>query len=557
MAAASGRLALPTIKAKRPEVAATHYAMNNQLNYIRTLKTLLKKKNPLFSQKRDLIQFRATLILLTEHKCLDSLSELMALFLCANKEQQKLIEEICLPWLQFLPSNQIYQLDEKLRSSISYSDLNSPLITKPFTDYSFFALCILICHPNGHIREGAISAISNHAEPLSLVFALIRCNDWVSSIREEAKDTAFTLIQIIDPAALMDLWDLFVRSSLGQRHQGLDLVNTLFILLHQRIPKKDLLHQLKSNSSKTRRYTAEIMWHNDDELDFSDIEALCNCSDPYICFKTIRTILPKLDQAARTQLLNQIKRKKWAPARLERLRLLVSDDKKSMKLELVNALSDRSPSIRNFARFHLKNNQRINIEQHYQKIVTSEQISTRIIALQGLHEIGSSLSANLALDFLYDINPRIVATALSILPETSIQPHESFILEKLMDDSIQVNKAAYSALCKNPPHTDKILPLLNASNVNQKHSFYLASLLLLQTQWRSVTSAIWLSRHHSNDLKQMGVSWLKNWVSGYRRPWTQPSQNDLNRIHKELSHSLPFMDERLVEEFHFLINSYK
>ena len=55
----------------------------------------------------------------------------------------------------------------------------------------------------------------------------------------------------------------------------------------------------------------------------------------------------------------------------------------------------------------------------------------------------------------------------------------------------------------------------------------------------------------------MGVSWLKNWVSGYRRPWTQPSQNDLNRIHKELSHSLPFMDERLVEEFHFVINSYE
>lgn len=525
--------------------------------HLADLWSLLRKNNHRFFRQRNLTHFKDTLATIAKHKNLSDLAQIMALSIYADAGQKKLIEAVCLPWLRNLPHDDIYKIDGLLRASINHVNWHAPSITNYSNKPQFFELFTLACHPDGYIREPAIIAIAQYPEPLALALTIIRCNDWVTPLRTSAKDSAITLIKTIDLNELVSIWGVLARSSLGQRHGSIDLTNSLLSLIYQRIPN-DLLHrQLRSSNSRTRRYTAEVMWYNHRQLGYADLQSLCNCHDPFICFKTIRNILPRLGQATRRNLLASLKRKKWAPARLERLRLLIADNSNPMDAELINALCDRSPAVRNFARFYLKGHSNINIENHYKEQSNSQNIGLRIACLQGLHEISSPLSDHFSSKFIHEKNSRLVAASLSIISKNSLKKHEKLIFEKLLDKSPQVSKAAYSALCKNPPHTDKILPYFNTKNLPEKSSVYLANLLLLQSRWISAKHAISLCRHRSTELRSLGFHWLQDWIYGQRSFWIKPSPTELDSIHLELNQSAPSMDKHLLKELYFFINSYK
>ncbi|BDS07905.1 hypothetical protein NT6N_29450 [Oceaniferula spumae] len=519
--------------------------------------SLVRNNNKLFSQKRNLEKFRTLLNIISENGTIEDLINIMSIFLYGNNAQKELIENTCLPCLRKLPCEDLPKLDERLRSSISYAGWNINETTDWKQKPSLFELCILACHPNGYTRERAVTALANHYEPVALAIALIRCNDWVSPIRISARDTAVNIIARINTDELMKVWIVFDRVSHGQRHGDISLSKTLFPLLRERIPSNELHLQLESGNSRTRRYAAEVMWHTHQSLNYSDLQALCACSDPYVCFRTMRDILPRLDQRVRTKLLDLVKTKKWAPARLERLRLLMTDQPECMHDELLDALCDRSASVRNFARFHLKEHSDVDMELHYQRKLESPNISTRIAALAGLTEIGSPIVADHAKRWLKEENPRIVAAGLSALPAEVIDNCEDHILKKVTNHSLQISKAAYIALCNSPPLSAKITPYFQRDDLSERQSIYFANLLLLQSRWEAVAHAISFCRHNSKEVNKCGVFWLQRWVYGERKFWMTPSKSDLQDIHRELELSHSNMTEALMKEIRFLLDSYQ
>lgn len=531
------------------------YSMSHQ-DTVRPLWSIVRNNNSLFPRKRQLKQFEAQLQVACEAGTPSDLVELMTLYLCANKEQKMLIAQSCLPWLRRLSCEEILKLDEPLRHSITYLGWENKNMSCLTQDTGLFELCIFACHPNGHFRGRAVIALTKFTEPLALSLALLRCNDWVTPVRLTAKDSAFSIIARINIDDLLKIWEVFSRVSQGQRHRDIALNESLFPILKEKVPRKLLHRQLQSGDNHVRRYAAEVMWHTQESLDLSDLQALCACSDPYICFRTLRNILPKFDRRIRKPLLDLVRKKKWAPARLERLRILIHDDSSNSRDELVAALCDRSATIRNFAHFHLKGNPSIDIHAHYLTKLESPNVSERIAALQGLHETGFHNAPTEAETWLSHTHPRIIACALNILTPELISKHEKHILTLLTETSPQVCKAAYNALCKSPPLAQTIQHLLENPHLPEHSYGYLAKLLLLQNRWETLVHAMRLCRHDQENVRDLGINWLPKWLYGQRTFWVTPSETDLKNIQDELELSANTINDRLAEEIRFLIKSY-
>jgi len=530
---------------------------NTTEDHLLELWSLIRKNNILFSQKTNLKKFKVSLRLISEEETVDVLVGLMTLYLYANNLQKTLIEEHGLPILRRIGCDTVATLDERLRSSISYTRWSSKVTSHDAQQPGLFQWCVLACHPNGYTRERALVALAKYPEPITLALAIRRCNDWVSPIRIVARDTSAHLISNLSTSELLETWNVFAQVSEGQRHRDILFKETVFPLLRKRVSSKILHRQLLSENSQTRRYAAEIMWETHQTLSYSDLLALCNCSDPYICFRTLRDILPRIDLSVRTELLNLIQRKKWAPARLERLRIMMTDHPESTQNELKKALCDRSGTIRNFARFHLKNNTGINVEALYISKLNSNKTIERINALYGIQEIGSPPISDLADKWLRDSNPRIVAAALHVSPKELISKRVDYILNLITSDTPHVSKAAYAALCKEPPTADKILIQFKKDTLTERQTMYFANLLLLQRKWESAAHAIKFYRHHSSEVQKCGLMWLHRWIYGQRTSWLTPSKSDLEKINRELDKSSPLMTEQLSEEILFLMNSYR
>lgn len=521
-----------------------------------TLISYVRGNNKFFPQKRNLKKFESIVHTITENGTREDLTMLMTIFIYGNEAQKTIIEKICLPWLRRLPCSEIPKLDEELRKSISYSSYLMGNQCYFDNEPGIFELFVLSCHPSGYTRERALVALAKYPEPATLSLALIRCNDWVTQIRLSARDLTMGIIAKIEIHDLVKVWNVFDRISLGQRHHDISLTKTLFPILRKRVPQKLLHRQLKADNSRTRRYAADIMWQTHQSLNFADLQALCSCSDPYICFRTLRDILPRFNTQIQEPLLDLVKKKKWAPARLERLRILMNNDSEKIRCELIDALCDRSESIRNFARFHLKNDASVDLAAHYQSSLKSDNISHRIAALSGLHEIGSPTALEYAEQWLHEANPRIIAVALSILTPKIINQYEEYILNQLTSIHPQVSKAAYSALCKNPPLPKRILSVFHQKNLSQRCYINCANLLLRQNRWVSVAYAIRFCRHDREEIRSYAESWLKKWIYGQRTCWTLPSATERQDIHQELNQSTGVMSENLSTEILFFLKDY-
>ncbi|MBK1831682.1 hypothetical protein JIN77_13180 [Verrucomicrobiaceae bacterium R5-34] len=519
--------------------------------------SLIRKNNPLFSQKNRLKQFESTLDQLCQRGDFEGLIGLMTLSLYGNEPQRALIEQYAWPWLRHLNCDRIAQLDERLRSSIEYAKWSSGAILPQSQPSTVFHLCVLAAHPNGYYRERAVVAMARHPEPVTLAFALVRCNDWVLPVRSSARDTAAQLIAKLSTDELLRVWNVFARMSKGQRHRDISFVETVFPLLRKRVSSEVLHRQLQSDDSKTRRYAAELMWETHASLTYADLQALCSCSDPYICFRTLRDVLPSIDLKLRVQLLETVRKKKWAPARLERLRIIVASQAEKMRDALQSALCDRSATIRNFARFHLRDCGDLDIEAHYLAKLHAEQDSEKIAALFGLQEIGSPSLASTALDWLNGQQPRRIAAALRVLPDAWVKEHEQLILEMITDDSAQVSKAAYQTLMKNPPSSETVFPYLDQSGLSEQHTLYLSYLLFKQGRWDSVVNALVLARHPSERVREAAAHGIQRWLVDQSGYWLKPPTHELDRIESALSASAPHMSKKLTGDIESMLKIYR
>lgn len=96
--------------------------------------------------------------------------------------------------LDQVPLSSLPQLDEHLRRVFWYGPPVLPVFTPDWMSRagqkllpgSPAMLCVLACHPNGHVREAAVLRLADVNTPLSTGLLLVRLNDWVEPLRRQA-----------------------------------------------------------------------------------------------------------------------------------------------------------------------------------------------------------------------------------------------------------------------------------------------------------------------------------------------------------------------------------
>ncbi len=112
-------------------------------------------------------------------------------------------------------------------------------------------LALALCHPDGRIREAALTRAAGSSALLPLV--VVRCADWAAPVRERARQV---LRAALDPASAVDLAALVLR--VGRRAHGGYGVDLLRETLRRTTPRPALAALIAHPDRAVRRFACRL-----------------------------------------------------------------------------------------------------------------------------------------------------------------------------------------------------------------------------------------------------------------------------------------------------------
>lgn len=120
--------------------------------------------------------------------------------------------------LQYLPAHRYLILDQSVRTHLSeYERLPAQSTQEPREAAQLF---IQGCDRDGHLRQRALQTMHKHPGRLATALALIRCDDWVPQVRDEAMALLRDIVHREGSEPLFELGGLLSRLRGRQRMQA-------------------------------------------------------------------------------------------------------------------------------------------------------------------------------------------------------------------------------------------------------------------------------------------------------------------------------------------------
>ncbi|MBX9724815.1 MAG: hypothetical protein K2X81_25645, partial [Candidatus Obscuribacterales bacterium] len=259
-------------------------------------------------------------------------------------------------------SAQFSQLDERIRAR-SYSTIKLreswdaqrqelvPLMRRFEPQSVFMGLASM--HHNGHVRELAVGALDLINDGSEIPYLLLRVTDWVPSVSNKAKAALRKRLHVENAGRF--LANIVLVDALRQRKRGDGA--ELFQSIHNIAAEaqlSDFLKELESNDRRARRLCLYIALGIKISVRIEVIKQSLENSDNQVRRIALLSSVAHFSKADLSLLLQNALKDSFPSNRKEALRIMLSQYPESAEMELKAALLDRSPSVRAFSRFHLK-----------------------------------------------------------------------------------------------------------------------------------------------------------------------------------------------------------
>lgn len=385
-------------------------------------------------------------------------------------------------------------------------------------------------HGNGHVREKAVRLLDSVLDGSELPFLLIRMNDWVGPVQQVAQ-------RAVERRLESEPFNLFARNLYyvfrlleQQRSDHSHFVHAVVKKLTQVEHEVVLLESINSGDLFVRRAVFRLAVKTPGEHVARLVTAGFRSEDPILRLWAVREAPSVCENAELAALLRLSEDDVFMPVRRETLWARIERFPHAAEQVLNTALLDRSPAVREEARFHLRKRGMADCSDFYRTAIQeSDHIET---AIAGLGETGTKADAPLAVPLLKADRARLRRAAVRTIGRLAPEQHVECLIERLTDDSPRVALEAARALkdCTQFADADELWAIFRSDSRGHVNLAVLHLLDQLDT-WRKLP---YLIRAASNLNERVAARAMVSISGMYNRVFTHPSAEDKQKIQKAI-----------------------
>jgi hypothetical protein len=344
-----------------------------------------------------------------------------------------------------LPAGAWPRVDEEVRRRLMSFAGQTDL---PFADPGLIVLAA--CHPSGWIREKAVRLVRILPEEIAVRLLLVRINDWARPVRNRAELLLSPILAKLSPDQKMALVPLVDRLRHCGRHGNSKTVEAWRISLITPFDEKEWLGSWLRSEGRDRRVYLELLKQTGTIPGPAVRQALLKSNDRMALLWYLKEILPRLEDNDRHEATQMISRSRAVPVRREWLGQLVEIDRAKAVPLLMETLTDRSRSLRHFARFHLARlTPLLDLAAHYRSALHSPGLEA--VALRGLTEVAPADGYQEAVQRLSSPASMVRKAAVESLPPDRLGEHLDRLLEIASESEPGPSKSARRRLVEIAP----------------------------------------------------------------------------------------------------------
>jgi hypothetical protein len=414
---------------------------------------------------------------------------------------------------------------------ISKSDIDH--YENTFTQEQFVQLLsIASLNSSGYIREKAVKKLSVSNNEKAIQFIIYRLADWVQVVRQSAlqgienfKKPQF-INAFVDNLSIFEWLQKVERTDLSSVYNG--IIN--FILTEN---KEYVFKNFPSFSDKTRLLLARHISSSANTIT-SEITLLLN--DKHFLIRNFA--LQHFDKLSQEETNNLLKDKS---ARV-RIQVLYKLKSQSGFTQLIHSfLTDKSASIREFARFSLKNEIGDFATLYNDNLKENKEI---FASLCGLAETNGKQFSESIEPFLQDKKIKIKKTAFLALTKLNEQKAYDFAIANLDSEIIGIRNVAIEFLQKKL--NAEVLETAREIYKNGKFDLKKAMLKMFNNigGWTTVADIIIGTIDENENIRNLSIDYLQMWKAKAVRLFTQPKADELERAKKIFSFAFELHEDK-------------
>ncbi len=405
---------------------------------------------------------------------------------------------------------------------ISKQDLDFFKYNLPEEDY-LVLVSIATYNFDGYVREKAIDEISNFSHNEKILKPLLdRLSDWVKINRDKATKIVTDLKRLSNLQYFIGQIHTIEKLKQVNRTDLTDIYNELvkFIIEEH---KSQVLSNFDSYPDKKRILLARLIIESY-SLEMNDLKIFI--SDKNFLVRSLA--LKRFDLLGNDE-INSLLKDKSSKIRLQTLYALEKNE--NISNIVYEFLADTSASIRNFARFILKN-ENIDFKEMYSKnLLQNQQIEG---SLYGLKEMDGKEYINEIIPFLNSNVIKIVKAAFSTTKEFEPKIAYNFALNNINSDSIGVRKISVEYLYKNPTSEviEKARTLFHSNNLHLRKA--MLKLFSKIGKYKCLDEILNGTIDENKDIRILSNAYLKEWIAKSNKYFISPTQNEIKLIKQSI-----------------------
>ena len=355
------------------------------------------------------------------------------------------LSELILALASRLPAGSWPRVDEEVRRRLGVFGQQTDF---PFADPGLIVLGA--SHPSGWVREKAVRLVDILPEEIAVRLLLIRINDWAKPVRHHTERLLSPMLGKLDPDQKMALVPLVDRLRHCGRHGNSKTVVAWRISLITPFDEEEWLKSWLRSEGQDRRVYLELLKQTGTIPGPAVRQALLKSNDRMALLWYLKDILPRLEENDRQEATEMISRSRAVPVRREWLGRLVEINRTKAVPLLMEALTDRSSSLRHFARFHLRRlTPLLDFAAHYRSALKNPSLEA--IALRSLMDVSWVNAFQEAVHRLSSPDSKVRKAAVESLPSFQLAEHLERLLEIASEGEPCPSKSARRRLVEIAP----------------------------------------------------------------------------------------------------------
>jgi HEAT repeat protein len=456
------------------------------------------------------------------------------------------------------------QLDEACRDYYTYQSTDWPnlkprevkLLSRLPNGTSILGIASF--HRSGFIREAAVSELASRFDGSELPFLLMRLNDWVEAVRKSAATAVSQRIREDYRAHFLRNLRLVFRLRLCGRSQHEEIISAVTALLQDPNAVPILRQGILSGDRWLRRESFQLAIVGKSAKSTELLKELLSDADPIIRLWAAKSVLERIDNAELMPIVSVLLVDRFMQVRCEALNIFARRFPNEALGKLEIALLDGHSSVRATARFWIKTQcADYDFAGVYRKSLQGSSAKPLRAAILGLGEVGNASDADVLLPFLDASSLSTRKAALRSLAALDGDRLVEHFVSALQSEHPGISNEALRALGSRTGTVLDQLHLLFRGETYPHVRKNLFRLLLRLPFWSRGIFLFEALRDRDEHIIELGRHAMQNWLSKSRSMATPPSKSDLQELGNGLRASAGMFPPRDVQEFEFLLRTYR